>query len=343
MGKKYENISPAIFALPCLLIMEAIHAAHIIPQDHIKDFQLISNTLLLIIGVYSLFSARVQTNHFKSNTLVYFLSNSLVVLCGYILNIDVFENKIHQISDLWTKWHILWLIGSLVLILLFSDIGKNSYKSIVSIFRYLTNRIKIIIGWGENTIKNSHKGVISYVVFGMIAWIYFLVIDFTKGNISVENFSKRSLVFWSIWFMICTLLTLFANFIPKIKPIIENFNPEKILKYFMGVVTLTLAVLQVLPLLFQVLGTIISCLLIFLLLIGALFYTGIRILPKLKSMYWSDICVVLAIVLITFMLVPMLGASTQEGGNTLASDQIEDLKKYIELFTAGLELIKALF
>ena len=115
MGKKYENISPAIFALPCLLIMEAIHAAHIIPQDHIKDFQLISNTLLLIIGVYSLSSARVQTNHFKSSTLVYFLSNSLVVLCGYILNIDVFENKIHQISDLWTKWHILWLIGSLVL------------------------------------------------------------------------------------------------------------------------------------------------------------------------------------------------------------------------------------
>lgn len=172
MGKKYENISPAIFALPCLLIMEAIHAAHIIPQDHIKDFQLISNTLLLIIGVYSLFSARVQTNHFKSNTLVYFLSNSLVVLCGYILNIDVFENKIHQISDLWTKWHILWLIGSLVLILLFSDIGKNSYKSIVSIFRYLTNRTKIIIGWGENTIKNNHKGVIFYVVGRIVAQAY---------------------------------------------------------------------------------------------------------------------------------------------------------------------------
>lgn len=351
MEKKYKIISPAIFSLLCLLVIEIIHAADIVAQDSKGNFQMISNTLLFIIGIYGLFSAVFQTNIFKNSTLIPFLSNALVVMCSYMLNIDVFENKIHQLSDLWKGWHIMWLIWSLVLIVLFSNIGKNSYELVRSISRYLISSIRVFKDWIENTIRNSHKDVIFWVVIGMIFWIVigmlfwvcFILIRFINGNILIEQFSKRSLVFWRVWFMIITIITLAFYLILQVGTVIKKFHTGKLLNYFIGALFLILSALQVLPLLFQVLGTLFAYLLILLLLIAALFYTGKRVLTKLKSVYWIDLCVVLAIILLTFILLPVLGASTQEGGNVLASDQIEDLTKYIELFTAGLELIKTFF
>ncbi len=344
MKKLCEDSSPAILSLLVLLVTEIIHAADLVAQEKEGDFQTISNILLLMVGVYGLFFAITQMKTSRNGILLLCLGNFLVTVSAFVLNIDVFGNKVEQYSDLLTGWHVMWLFWTAVLLILFSGIGKSSYELVGKASQYLVARTGDSIRWMEGAVRKIHKGVLFSVLIGIAFWPVFLAGGYVLAGFPLEDFPKWSLVFWCSWFLVCMLITFFANFMPKIRQFVEEFDVEKLLKRFMMAVILLAAVfvaLQIFPSLFQVLGTIFSYVLLLLLFSGTVFYIGRKLLSRSDMVCWCDVCVVLAIVLfVTFILLPVLGVSTQEGEAVLASDQIENMTKFVELFTAGVELVK---
>lgn len=346
MSKKWKDIFPAILGLLCLLIIEIINVTGIVMQSQRENFQTISNILLLIIGAYSLFCVVMQMKKSGDGVQIHFLNNLMIVVSAYVLNIDIFENKIQDPSQLLTGWHVLWTLWTVAMILWFSGMGKRIYELETKVFQYLIGTTADIAGWIESTVRASNKGVLFYIVGGIVFCQAFLAVGYILGWFSGQEIPRQSLFFWGIWTMIYILGSFFASFYPRIRQLPEEIGIVKIFKYFMMsviVVIILFVTIQVFPSLFQVVGTILSGLMLAFLLLVAVFLTGKRILSKFKILCWKDICFLLSIVIIvTFVLIPLLGATTLSGKNVLNSQSIENLTKFVELFTAGLEFVKAL-
>lgn len=345
MRKKCKDSFPAILALLLLLAAEIMNALDLVARERRGDFQTISNILLLMIGVYGLFFVLDQMKTSRDDMLILYVSDFLVAVSAYILNIDVFGNKVEKFSDLLTGWHAMWLLWSAALLLLFSRIGMSSYELVGKASRYLIDKIGASADWVVSAIRKTPKDVFFSVFIGTVLWPAFLAGGYMLGGFSIGDFPKWSLIFWCSWLLFCSLLIFFAKLIPEIGRFFEEFKSAKIVNGFMVTVILlavAFVVLQIFPSLFQVLGTILSYVLLIILLAAALFYIGKKLIFRWNAVCWCDVCVVLgSVFFVTFILFPALGALSQGAETVIASDQIENLTKFVELFTAGLELVQA--
>ena len=199
--------------------------------------------------------------------------------------------------------------------------------------------------WASNAIKNTHKGVIASVASGLILWpVFWRIINVGRSELSMEFFFRESLVYWCGWFIICIMIFFFISFSTKIGPAVNDIKSTSIMKLFiwtiLGAVILFVA-LQVFPSLFPILGHMLSFPIIVSLLTAAGVYFGKEKLKKSFLINWKDLVVVLGVIIVvTFVFLPIVGANTETGQRIMDSNSTEDLKVFMELITAGLELMK---
>ncbi len=345
MKQGMKNIFPTFLSLGILLVFEILNNVDVIKINLKIDLQTISNILILIISTYSIWCITVKMKQYHNHLEVYYLNNFLNGLSAFVLNINIFENKIVRFSDFFTGWHTLWSIWLIVLFLWFSGIGKNIYKMFKSMFGYVIGGVKCFSGWVLDAIGNTHKGVIFAIGFGVILWFAsFIIINKGRSEVSIELIFKESLIFWCGWFIICMLIFFFANFSTKIGQAVKDMKNANVMKFFLWAViavVVLFVVLQVFPYMFPVLGNMLSFPIIISLLTVMVVYVGKEKLDEIIMVNWKDVVVVCGIViLVTFIFLPTLGVASDEGQSILASKSVEDFKTFMELITVGIGLIK---
>lgn len=179
-----------------------------------------------------------------------------------------------------------------------------------------------------------------------VHWLnnFFIVVSAFVLNVIVfeDKISKFKNLFtewhtvWSLWF--CILSIWFTN-IGKCIPVIwRNMQSGKTNKVFLRtiiIVGILFVAVQVLPHILPVIGNLISFAIIIFGLILTVIYFGREKIQQNFKVKWEDLTIVLGIFyLVTFILLPGIGTTTMEVGN------VEDVKTYLELITAGIEFFK---
>lgn len=140
------------------------------------------------------------------------------------------------------------------------------------------------------------------------------------------------------------LISFFANFHSQIGQVVKDKKSTNVIKVFLWTIigaVILLVIMQVFPTLFPVIGSMLLFPLIIIVLVTIVFYTERENLIKIFKMKWIDLAVVCVVVIgVTFILLPAMGATSEEGQSILASNNIEEFKTFMELITAGIEFVK---
>lgn len=345
MKKEMKNIFPAFLSLVNLLAFEVLNNAETIKQNLEIDLQIISNTLLLILSTYSIWRMMVEIKQTQNHLVVHYLNNFLIVASAFLLNIYVFENEIVKISSIFNGWHAWWSVWFSILFLWLSGIGKRTFQMLINIGNGIGNGARGVNDWASNAIKNTHKGVIVAVVSGLVLWLFFLgFIHAGKIDVSIEMIFRESLIFWCGWFIVCMLIFFFTNFSTQIGQTVKDIKSANVIKFFLWAViggVILFVALQVFPALFPAIGNMQLFPIIVIVVSATVFYTERKNLTRFLKIKWQDLAVVCVVVIgVTFIILPALGAASEEGQSILASNNIEDFKTLMELITAGLEFVK---
>lgn len=345
MKQRMKNIFPAFLSLVNLLVFEVLDSIDAIKQNLKIDLQTIGNTLILILSTYSIWRIIVEIKQTQKYLIVHYLNNFLIVASAFLLNIYVFENEIVKISNIFTGWHAWWSIWFAILFLWLSGIGKSMFQMLINMGNSIGNGARELSGWVSNAIKNTRKGVIFSVASGLILWpVFERTINAGRREISMESFFRESLVYWCGWLIICIMIFFFISFSTKIGLAVNDIKSTNVMKLFiwtiLGAAGLFVA-LQVLPAIFPILGQILSVPIIVSLLTVTGVYCGKDKLKESFLINWKDLVIVLGIIIVvTFVFLPIVGANTETGQSIMDSNSTEDLKVFMELITAGLELMK---
>lgn len=345
MKQGMKNIFPTFLSLVNLLAFEVLNNVDAIKQNQKIDLQTIGNTLILILSTYSIWRIIVEIKQTQKHQVVHYLNNFLIIASAFLLNIYIFKNEIVKISNIFNGWHAWWSIWFTILFLWFTGIGKSTFEMFIKIGKSIGNGARCLKGWASNAIKNIHKGVISAIISGLVLWFVFLgFIHAGKSDVSVEMICRESLIFWCGWFIICMLISFFANFHSQIGQVMKDKKNTNVIKVFLWTIigaVILLVIMQVFPTLFPVIGSMLLFPLIIIVLVTIVFYTERENLIKIFKMKWIDLAVVCVVVIgVTFILLPSMGAASEEGQSILASNNIEAFKTFMELIIAGIEIVK---
>lgn len=345
MKRGIKNIFPTFLSLFNLLFFEIVNNSEVIKQNLQLNIQTVGNVLILIISTYSIWHIIVEMKQRGNHLEIHYLNNYLIILSAFVLNINIFENKIQRILDFFTGWHTMWSILFVVLSLWFTGIGKSTYKILKNIACYVIDSGKSFINWGLAEIKKAHKGALFVVSFGFIMWLALLqLINKGKNEIFMEQLFKESLIFWCAWFIICMLIFFFVDFSTKINVAVKDMKNTNVMKFFLwtvlGVAVLFVS-LQVFPSIFPIIGNVLSFPVIISLIVATVIYFGKEKFAGIFMLNWKDVAVVCGIVIaVTFILLPMIGVTSKEGQDILDSNSVETFKTFMELITMGIEIIK---
>ena len=153
---------------------------------------------------------------------------------------------------------------------------------------------------------------------------------------------------WSIW-----LMGIILWFINKEKCVyfrtqkgqgVKDKKRKNVIKIFLGTVigaVIWLVAMQMFLPMFSTIGNILLIPIIILVLMITIFYVKEENLFKFLKIKWTDLAVVCAVVIgVTYILLPVVGAISEKGKSILAINNIEDFQTFMELITAGIEVVK---
>lgn len=345
MKQGIKNILPAFLSLLIFFVFEIVSNVDIIKQNLQFDLQTISNIVVLSIATYSTQKIVVEMKQTPKQLSMHYINNYVTILSALILNSSTFGNEITRISDFFVGWNAIWSIWCIVFSLLFTGIAKGIYKTLKNILEHIKSGGKCFNEWVLTEIKNTHKGVLLTVTIGIVLWlISMLFINKEKSEFSIEQLFKESLIFWCAWFVISILIFFFVNFSKKISQVVKDMKNTNIMKFFLWAivgVVIVFVFLQVFPAMFPLLGNMLSFPIIIALVVAAIIYLGKEKLSKIFMINWKDAAMVSAvIILVTFVLLPIIGAVSSEGEDILNSGNIDNLNAFIELIITGIEFIK---
>lgn len=345
MKLEIKNIFPVFLSLFNLLFFEIVNNTETIKQNLQIDIQTVGNVLVLMISTYSIWRIIVEREQKDSHLEICYLNYYLTILNAFVLNVGIFENKIERILDFFSGWHTIWSILFLVLSLWFTGIGKSTYDILKNIVCYIMDIGKALINWGVKEINNTHKGILVVVSLGLIIWLVLLLpINKEKSEFFMGQFFKDSFIFWCAWFIICMFIFFAVNFLTKIGQVVKDIKNMNIIKFFLWAVMSVAALfvlLQVFPSIFPLIGNMLSFPLIIYLAVAAVVYFGKEKFAKMFMINWKDFIIVCGIfILVTFILLPIIGAVSEKGQKILASDTMETFQSFMELITIGIGVIK---
>lgn len=167
-----------------------------------SEAQRTANILLLVVSFISvLMWSHDRRPEQRSAELLQIV---LLVCEAYMVNIDVFSNRLNHWTDLFTYgWNLTWAICGVFELLLISGLLIKVVRSVLQAVFYLSGRLKESVLWVEQVVRQCDKDTVIEVMFGVA--VYMFVKDgLPLGLLGVGGFGV-------IWMALCTFWRLFKT------------------------------------------------------------------------------------------------------------------------------------
>lgn len=249
MGENWRDYLPAFFAAAVLLAVSVIKALRIVPEVRWDDFETVTNTVMFGAAVVSLFCVGLPAKRDDERRLGGVLSNLMVSLLAFPLNIAVFEHIIDWVHPLNAPWggHIAWLLCMVIQLLLLSGLGElllGWERNFRGWLGRRKNDIGAVFIHTKNVIKQNDKGVITILGVIVLLWVLYLtgnVLD--TGTLDVlarPGTLGEEMLFWFASIMFGTFLYIAPSMFSKAKEAVRILDPKKMPVAFVAVALLML-------------------------------------------------------------------------------------------------------
>lgn len=247
MGRNWRDYLPAFFAAAVLLAAAVIKALRIVPETRWDDFETVTNAVMLGAAAVSLFCVGLPTKKDNKRRLGGVLSNLMVSLLAFPLNIAVFEHLIHWAHPLNGLWggHAGWFLCMVIQLLLLSGLGEILLGWMKKFLAWVGRRTKDL---GEaftltvEAIKRNDKGIITILGTSTALWVLTLI-GKVLGAGTLDVLSRpgtlgEGMLLWVVSIIIGTFLYIAPAMFRKARKAVRTLEPKKLLAAFAVVAVL---------------------------------------------------------------------------------------------------------
>lgn len=167
-----------------------------------SEAQRTANILLLVVSFISVliwsYDRRLEQRSAELLQIV------LLVCEAYMVNVDVFSNRLNHWTDLFTYgWNLTWVICGVSELFLVSGLLIKALRSVLQVVFHLFACLKESVLWVEQAVRQCDKSIVPEVVFGVV--VYMLVKDgLPSGLLGMGGFGV-------IWMVLCAFWRLFKT------------------------------------------------------------------------------------------------------------------------------------
>lgn len=136
-----------------------------------NELQLMANSLLFVGNLMSVLVWNSQRAERRDTE---FLQIVVLVCEAYLVNVDVFSKPLRQWSDLLYGWNLAWNICGVLELFLVSGLLCRALCGLIQSVCYLLERLKELVRWLEQTIRQCDKENLLEVA----VWMVMLAIAF---------------------------------------------------------------------------------------------------------------------------------------------------------------------
>lgn len=360
MRRGWQNGLPAVFATLVFLLVEVADMRWDIFWQYRDAFEVLSNTVMLLIAVISFFVIGLPSRINGREELSSILGCVMIPVIAIPMNIDVFGHIIrleHILNDLW-GWHLFWIMYAAVEVLVLSMLGHNLLSQITDLLRWARNVITPFGTALRDIVANGSKSILLTALIGFSVWGLYLGIQIhAKGVATV--FSDSEIFRISIWLWVAVLaVSLLIHIAPQVfqkaRDAVQHMDGKIVLTVIVGALFLLLN--GFLPSLLQAITMIILISLVPTGLLGFIIKKlvkvdgnsldnngGVRRSPNQGNAQPKDLAVVLTcFVGIPLLLLCVITALSQEGKNIIEQQSLSDISTYLNFISAALEVAKSL-
>lgn len=350
MKHKIKNASVALLAILVLLIVGLISMLEIVPIEHQKYFENISNIIMLAVAVIGFFLPDTFPPQDIERNLGIICSDIMVSGISFLMNINVFRHEFHfeQPEKSIFGWHACWIICIVVQILVLLGLGKNLLAMIKMILLLIINvgkELGSLFSEIWNTIRNCNQHMLLVIFFGFFVWgIYGGTLCYRRGVQTVFSdidFWGNSVLLWMNYFIIIFLIYIIEPISQKVKMLILGTNGKATLSIALIIM---LAVLSIwIPSLIQTVAIIIFIPVVATVLLWC-------IVKKIHGGNGNDSPNIslryVSVILILFILLPLIiifgGTFLWADGSNIIGQDPASISSWLEFLKAAADIAKDL-
>ena len=152
------------------------------------------NILLLMASFISVLTWNGRAEQRKAEL----LQITLLVCEAYVVNVDIFSNRVNHWSDLYTNgWNLTWAIGGSLEILEISGLLGIIVRSVLQAIFHLTENLRGAVRWLEQIVQQCDKALLFETIGGVLAdWLF---ISYSGLNQKPEQTILWAIVFGTLW------------------------------------------------------------------------------------------------------------------------------------------------
>lgn len=267
---------PAFMAAAVLLVATALEARMVNTAGSGHRVDIIFNILLACIAVVSVFLIGLPAKQQPDRQPVGLLSNLLISILAFPMNIAVFRHEINWHAPLENLWggHIGWLVCAILQILILSSLGEQLISWTRKLLA-LGARAAAAVGRGFSAvvrfIRSHDKGVLAIMAASTAIWMLVLASKvYRAGTYEVladTDTLVESLLIWIAGILIGSVAYTAPLIVQKIKGAVEAIPSRKILKIVLAISILTV-LSAAMPFLLKAAGLLVTVLVVPLCLAG---------------------------------------------------------------------------
>ena len=298
------------------------------------------NILLLMASFISVLTWNGRAEQRKAEL----LQITLLVCEAYVVNVDIFSNRVNHWSDLYTNgWNLTWAIGGSLEILEISGLLGIIVRSVLQAIFHLTENLRGAVRWLEQIVRQCDKALLFETIGGVLAdWLF---ISYSGLNQKPEQTILWAIVFGTLWIIAWTIIRLFVCIRKKLLVEVREISIRSSFSIIgEGLILIGLGTLAFWSLSIQQS----SVKIILLLLIIVVFFT-----QQLKKIFqngkfhrfWEnsgiapeDLAFFIRCVCLTGWIFIAVGISQESG-----TIKIEDLTKLLDFLKTGMEVLEKFF
>ena len=302
--------------------------------------QQISNISLLIASFMSVLTWNGRTEQRKAEL----LQITLLVCEAYVVNVDIFSNRVSRWSDLYTDgWNLTWVIGGSLELLGISGLLGIIVRSVIQAIFHLAENLRGAVRWLEQIVQQCDKALLFETIGGVLAdWLF---ISYSGLNQKPEQKILWAIVFGMLWIIAWTIIRLFVCIRKKLLAELREISIRSSFSIIgEGLVLIGLATFAFWTLSIQQSSVKIILLLLIIVVLftqqlkkifqnGKLhcFWENSRIAPDDLAFFIRCVC-------LTGWIFIAVGISQESG-----TIKIEDLTKLLDFLKTGMEVLEKFF
>lgn len=329
----------AFFGVLLIVVLEGGNAAGSLVYRK-EEFQRGANIFLLMISFLNILAAwrKRDSREIRAATL---LQLCFVVCEAFVINVDVFSNKIGKWEDLIAYgWNLTWVICGVFQALLVSGFFETFFSVCIQIIKYLLHKVRELAEWLEQAVRQINKSIAFEILLGTFICPRF--INYVVPSRQAEQVFLWVIGFWGAWLIACNFFRLLVVVRKRFSIEAGSIPISNIFSIIReGMVLIGTAVMAFLLLSAQNSASVTILLLLILIL---LFVWKLKKTLKegIFHKFWEESGIAsddLSTFILGCLLVVWLffGLGIAEKNGTV---QVKDLTELLELFKVGLDVFK---